>query len=94
MSRQATLRLAARICLTVSVGGAAFGCATPNAVEAPSTRPGEPERLAVGRYQLVPVNPTNVMIIDTATGRVWRRFVPTNQGPTQWDEASPPFARP
>jgi hypothetical protein len=36
------------------------------------------------RYQMVPVNDSNIIIFDRKTGKYWRKFVPPNEGPTEW----------
>ena len=94
MTKRLAVRLVVTLCLTCTAGGVGSGCAAPQGAEERRASPVGDDRVTVGRYQLVPVNPMNVMVIDTATGRVWRKFVPPNEGPTQWDEQGPPFSRP
>lgn len=36
------------------------------------------------RYQMISVNDTNIIIFDRETGEYWRKFVPPNEGPTEW----------
>ncbi len=51
--------------------------------------PGATRGGAAGRYQLVRANDSNIFLVDTATGRCWRKFVDATGGPTQWQEESP-----
>lgn len=44
------------------------------------------------RYQMVATSGVNVFVIDTRTGRVWRKFVASTEGPTSWSEESTPWA--
>lgn len=39
-----------------------------------------------GRYQMVVTNGVNVFLVDTKTGRVWQKFVSSNEGTSEWSE--------
>jgi hypothetical protein len=39
-----------------------------------------------GRYQFARTAGVNVFVLDTRTGRLYRKFAPTSQGPTEWRE--------
>ena len=41
---------------------------------------------SVGRYQYGVANENNVFVLDTKTGRIWRKFVSSNSGPSEWQE--------
>jgi hypothetical protein len=45
-----------------------------------------PDKAEQGRYQMVPTSGVNVFVLDTATGRVWSRFVPSTEGNGKWEE--------
>ncbi|MCT4564142.1 MAG: hypothetical protein N4A68_07445 [Maledivibacter sp.] len=42
------------------------------------------------RYQMVPVNDSNIIIFDRKTGKYWRKFAPPNEGPTEWTRERAP----
>jgi hypothetical protein len=45
----------------------------------------------VGRYQFTRSNGTNCFVLDTKTGRLWSRFVPSSEGSTNWSEDKGPW---
>lgn len=38
------------------------------------------------RYELVRINDNNVILLDNTTGKCWRKFIDTAQGPSKWTE--------
>ncbi|MCM1992097.1 hypothetical protein [Oceanirhabdus seepicola] len=38
----------------------------------------------LNRYQMISANDHNIILLDTKTGEYWRKFVPSNEGPTNW----------
>ncbi len=42
------------------------------------------------RYQMVTPNDNNIIIFDTKTGDYWRKFIPANEGPTEWEKEFSP----
>ena len=38
------------------------------------------------RYELVPANENNIIIFDKKTGEYWSKFIPSNEGPTNWEK--------
>ncbi len=46
------------------------------------------------KYEMIPVNENNVMIFNKETGEYWRKYIPSGEGPTNWDiEESPIFKK-
>ncbi|MCR8966197.1 hypothetical protein O0550_23940 [Brevibacillus halotolerans] len=43
------------------------------------------------RYELVPANEHNIIIFDKKTGEYWRKFVPSDKGPTNWEKGDSPI---
>lgn len=43
----------------------------------------------VGRYQFLRANEVSLAVLDTKTGRVWRKFIDADSGPRQWAEDGP-----
>jgi hypothetical protein len=43
------------------------------------------------RYQFQPGNANNVFILDTRTGRLWRKYLESQEGPSKWEEESGPW---
>lgn len=43
-----------------------------------------------GRYELIRANDNNILIFDTQTGDYWRKFIKTNEGPTNWQREAKP----
>lgn len=46
---------------------------------------------SVGRYQVLRANDNNVLVIDTASGRLWQKFINSSGGPSVWTEHSTPW---
>ena len=42
------------------------------------------------RYKFVSANETNIIIFDKHTGNYWRKFIPPNEGPTNWRKGDSP----
>ena len=40
------------------------------------------------RYQMISPNENNIIIFDSKTGDYWRKFIETNEGPTDWSKES------
>ena len=38
------------------------------------------------RYQMISPNENNIIIFDSKTGDYWRKFIETNEGPTEWSK--------
>ena len=47
---------------------------------------------SAGRFQAVRSGDSCV-VLDTKTGRVWEKFISSHEGPSQWSEASGPWAK-
>lgn len=43
-----------------------------------------------GRYQMISANDNNILLLDTKTGKYWRKFIETNSAPTNWSIQSGP----
>lgn len=43
-----------------------------------------------GRYEMIS-NDSNLIILDTATGRYWRKYINPSEGPTDWTEEATDF---
>jgi hypothetical protein len=42
------------------------------------------------RYEMITANKNNIIIFDKQSGEYWRKFIPDNEGPTEWvKEPSP-----
>ena len=42
------------------------------------------------RYELVPANENNIIIFDKKTGEYWSKFIPSDEGPTNWEKGDFP----
>ena len=42
------------------------------------------------RYEFIRVNDNNVVLFDKQTGEMWRKFIPSNEGPTNWEKEDLP----
>lgn len=40
------------------------------------------------RYQMISPNENNIIIFDSKTGDYWRKFIESNEGPTEWTKES------
>ncbi|MBY0754019.1 hypothetical protein K5V21_00985 [Clostridium sardiniense] len=43
------------------------------------------------RYEMISPNDSNIIIFDKETGRYWRKFIKSNEGPTDWTEETIDF---
>jgi hypothetical protein len=43
------------------------------------------------RYELVPANENNMIIFDKETGEHWNKFIPIDEGPTNWEKGDSPI---
>jgi hypothetical protein len=43
------------------------------------------------RYELVPANEHNIIILDKKTGEYWNKFLPSDEGPTNWEKGDSPI---
>ena len=43
------------------------------------------------RYELVPVNENNMIIFDMKSGDYWNKFIPSGEGPTNWEKGDSPI---
>ncbi|WP_205690215.1 hypothetical protein [Chengkuizengella sediminis] len=41
------------------------------------------------KYELIPVNDNNIIIFDKESGELWRKFIASNEGPTDWTMENP-----
>lgn len=45
------------------------------------------------RYELISANESNIIIFDKQSGEYWRKFVETNEGPTEWQKQLSPIVK-
>jgi len=45
------------------------------------------------RYELVPANENNIIIFDKKTGEYWIKFIPSGEGPTNWEKGDSPIKK-
>lgn len=45
------------------------------------------------RYELISPNENNIIIFDKQTGESWRKFIPSNEGPTNWEKQKSPISK-
>ncbi|MEK5442310.1 MULTISPECIES: hypothetical protein [unclassified Fredinandcohnia] len=43
------------------------------------------------RYELVPANENNIIIFDKKTGEYWKKYLPSGEGPTNWEKVESPI---
>ncbi|MFJ7744562.1 hypothetical protein [Peribacillus sp. NPDC097295] len=43
------------------------------------------------QYELVPVNDNNMVIFDKKSGDYWNKFIPSDEGPTDWKKGDSPI---
>lgn len=43
------------------------------------------------RYDLISANENNIIIFDKETGEYWNKFIPSNEGPTDWEKGESPI---
>ena len=44
------------------------------------------------RYELIPANDNNLIIFDKQSGESWRKFIESNEGPTDWEKQTSPVS--
>ena len=52
-----------------------------------------PEKTVVNaeyRYDFIPANDNNIIIFDKQSGEYWVKFLPSNEGPTNWEKGDSP----
>ncbi|MGE7767540.1 hypothetical protein [Peribacillus sp. NPDC096540] len=42
------------------------------------------------RYELVPANDNNIIIFDKQSGEYWNKYLPSGEGPTNWEKGDSP----
>lgn len=47
----------------------------------------------MNRYEMIGVNENNLIIFDRKTGEYWRKFIPSSQGPTNWEKEDSPVRK-
>lgn len=47
----------------------------------------------MNRYEMIGVNENNLIIFDRKTGEYWRKFIPSNEGPTNWEKEDSPVRK-
>ncbi|EPD53938.1 hypothetical protein HMPREF1210_00761 [Paenisporosarcina sp. HGH0030] len=45
------------------------------------------------RYELISPNDSNIIIFDKQSGEYWRKFIETNEGPTEWEIQTSPLVK-
>ncbi|WP_342541623.1 hypothetical protein MHH33_09810 [Paenisporosarcina sp. FSL H8-0542] len=45
------------------------------------------------RYELISPNDSNIIIFDKQSGDYWRKFIETNEGPTEWEKQTSPLVK-
>ena len=45
------------------------------------------------KYEMIPVNENNVIIFNKENGEYWRKFLPNNEGPTNWEKEKSPISK-
>ncbi|MCD4838649.1 hypothetical protein LRS37_07135 [Neobacillus sedimentimangrovi] len=43
------------------------------------------------KYELVPANENNMIIFDRKTGEYWTKFIPSEEGSTNWEKGDSPL---
>lgn len=43
------------------------------------------------RYEFISANDQNLIIFDKKTGEYWRKYIETNEGPTDWEKQQSPI---
>ena len=44
----------------------------------------------IGDFELIPIGDNNIILFDTVTGEYWTKFVPSDEGPTDWEKGKLP----
>lgn len=42
------------------------------------------------RYDFIPANDNNIIIFDKQSGEYWIKFIPSNEGPKNWEKGDSP----
>lgn len=50
----------------------------------------QPQGEGNSRYEFITVNDNNIVIFDKHTGEYWRKFIESNEGPTEWEKEESP----
>ncbi|KAF0819221.1 hypothetical protein KIS4809_2064 [Bacillus sp. ZZV12-4809] len=45
------------------------------------------------RYELVPANEHNIITFDKRTGEYWCKFIPSDEGPADWEKGDSPIKK-
>lgn len=48
------------------------------------------ENVIQSRYEIISANDNNLIIFDKETGQYWRKFIKSNEGPTEWTKETLP----
>ncbi len=43
------------------------------------------------RYELFSANENTIIIFDKQSGEYWTKFIPSNEGPTNWEKGDSPI---
>ena len=43
------------------------------------------------RYELISVNDNNIIIFDKHSGEYWRKYIESDEGPTEWEKQEFPI---
>lgn len=43
------------------------------------------------KYELISASENNIIIFDKSTGEYWNKFIPSNEGPTEWEKGDFPI---
>ncbi|ANU22031.1 hypothetical protein [Planococcus donghaensis] len=43
------------------------------------------------RYEFISANENNLIIFDKKTGEYWNKFIPSNEGPMDWEKGDLPI---
>lgn len=76
----------AMIILSLAILFSAFQISNAIRDTAPNRSDGEQNR-----YEFISPNDSNIIIFDKQTGEIWRKFVETNEGPTDWEKQPSPI---
>ncbi|PEJ57780.1 hypothetical protein CN692_11875 [Bacillus sp. AFS002410] len=59
-----------------------------------SNNKNEPSKISKEyKFEMIPVNDNNVIIFNKETGEYWRKFLPNNEGPTNWEKEKSPITK-
>lgn len=43
------------------------------------------------RYEMISANENNIIIFDKKSGEYWNKFLPSNEGPANWEKGDSPI---